>query len=271
MNGERATFFAFTWPQSTGGHARIVNRTTLDLIKALRARGTAVVIEPDDGTPLHYIVQKGELAFLSDPTFAFLVGIPVGVVVNLFSSWLYDRLQRRGAKHDQPSCIVIRIDEPDRTIFCSHTGAALSRGHAEHVFELLKSTAETMTAVRLAHAAGDGRFPVCVEHTAQIVGWAELSEDSRGLKAKTEIQDEETWRRLHSGELRGASIAGIATQSECSICKKDYSECPHIAGVIYAGQVCVNTIKQLDLSEVSLVQEPINQECLIGLSFTRNA
>jgi len=266
MSTERATIFAYTRPLNDGGHTRLVNRTTLDLVKALRYRGSEVVIEPDDGTPVHYLVRKGEPSLLADPVIALLANIPISVAASLFANWLYDRY-RGGDRQTPPSCVVLRIDHASGPSFYSAAGAPVSPEAAERVMQLLREFSHTLIAIADARAAGDGRFPVCVEHTSHIAGWAELSEDAIGLRMSAEITDSQTWRRIRSGELRGVSIGGIATRSECSICGADYSECPHISGVEYDGQMCINTIKRVDVAEVSLVREPVNQDCLLDLSF----
>jgi hypothetical protein len=38
------------------------------------------------------------------------------------------------------------------------------------------------------------------------------------------------------------SVTGIAKKTECSICKKSYIECNHVAGNEYDNKSCYNTI-----------------------------
>ena len=59
------------------------------------------------------------------------------------------------------------------------------------------------------------------------------------------------------------SVTGIATKTECSICKSDFVYCEHISGEKYDGKKCYNTIVETDYVESSIVKEPINSQCLI--------
>ena len=47
--------------------------------------------------------------------------------------------------------------------------------------------------------------------------------------------------------------------SECSICGSEYGECNHVVGRAYMGEMCVRIIKDFELREVSLVEEPANK------------
>lgn len=104
----RATFYAYTYLYSDGSQVRLVSRTTLDLLKALRAQGAEVVVLPDDGTPIHYLVRKGESSLFTDPVFVYLVGIPTSVITSLFAAWLYER--RRRARQPEGESEIILSD-----------------------------------------------------------------------------------------------------------------------------------------------------------------
>lgn len=58
-----------------------------------------------------------------------------------------------------------------------------------------------------------------------------------------------------------ASTGGIIKKSICAICKTDYEECYHIKGKMYNGELCVREIHEMDLEEVSLVENPANKLC----------
>lgn len=47
--------------------------------------------------------------------------------------------------------------------------------------------------------------------------------------------------------------------SECSICGGEYGECDHVVGRAYMGEMCVRIIKDVELKEVSMVEEPANK------------
>jgi hypothetical protein len=49
--------------------------------------------------------------------------------------------------------------------------------------------------------------------------------------------------------------------SECSICGTEYRDCKHIKGRIYNGEFCIRKIKDIDLKEVSVVEDPADKRC----------
>lgn len=58
-----------------------------------------------------------------------------------------------------------------------------------------------------------------------------------------------------------ASTGGIVKESRCTICKLDYEECDHIKGKMYNGEICAREIHEMELEEVSLVENPANKLC----------
>jgi hypothetical protein len=225
---------------------------------------------PNDGTPIYYLVSKGEPSILGDPLFAYLVGIPTSVITSLFANLLYEK-RRRARNSEGESGIVLAIEKDGNVLFYSETGTPLPQIHAERILKQLASLAETLnTALRSRAMDPQHRFPIYLDHTDKIIGWTHLQEDDHGLKMKNgTFHDPTTWDLIDSGKFRGFSIRGIARESECSICGKNYSECNHISGLEYNGEVCVNKITNIDLAEVSLVREPVNQDCLIDLRLNR--
>lgn len=63
------------------------------------------------------------------------------------------------------------------------------------------------------------------------------------------------------------SVGFVVVRAECSICEEEYDECDHIKGKAYMGRICSRRIKEAQLQEVSIVDEPANKLCRI-LSFT---
>lgn len=59
------------------------------------------------------------------------------------------------------------------------------------------------------------------------------------------------------------SVGGIIKKSECSICHKDLDTCDHLKGKLYWGELCYRVITEMDLEEVSLVENPANKLCRI--------
>lgn len=59
------------------------------------------------------------------------------------------------------------------------------------------------------------------------------------------------------------SIGGIVRKAECSICQGEYGQCDHVKGRPYMGEICARVIKEIDLKEVSLVDDPANRHCRV--------
>ncbi len=59
------------------------------------------------------------------------------------------------------------------------------------------------------------------------------------------------------------SVGGIIKKSHCSICKQNFSECEHIKGKLYNGELCCRVITDIELEEVSFVENPANKHCRI--------
>ncbi len=97
------------------------------------------------------------------------------------------------------------------------------------------------------------------------LGWCSLYADDDGLKAEGMITDKVIKRRIKQKRLNGMSVTGIAKKTECSICKKSYTECNHVAENEYDNKGCYNTIIETDFVETSIVKEPINSECLVNI------
>jgi hypothetical protein len=119
---------------------RVVSRETLHLIKLLREQGITVVVEPDDGTKLNYSTEKGLTEFLADPVHALAVGIPVGIVVNMISSWLYDRVKRKPV--DDEVNVVIEVEDKGKRIRYSHSGKPISEKRFQSMLRVLERRAE---------------------------------------------------------------------------------------------------------------------------------
>lgn len=109
-------------------------------------------------------------------------------------------------------------------------------------------------------------YPIYLEHTHKIVGWGNIPPiKDKLLVSPLEITDSATKQKMQKGEIKGLSVGGIVKQSECSICKQDYTKCNHIAGKRYGSKKCTNYITAIDLVEISLVKEPVNPEAIIKL------
>lgn len=58
----------------------------------------------------------------------------------------------------------------------------------------------------------------------------------------------------------GATIKG----GKCSICKKPFSDCNHIEGFVYWGQLCVRVKwETVEVNHIAMVEEPRDRRCII--------
>lgn len=59
------------------------------------------------------------------------------------------------------------------------------------------------------------------------------------------------------------SAGGIIKKSHCSICNEKYGKCNHLKGKLYNGELCCRMITEMELEEVSLVDNPANKHCRV--------
>lgn len=71
----------------------------------------------------------------------------------------------------------------------------------------------------------------------------------------------EAYERLLFPKMMFASVGGIIKQTKCSICGNSYEDCDHMKGKMYGGELCVREIHEMQLEEVSLVENPANKMC----------
>lgn len=71
----------------------------------------------------------------------------------------------------------------------------------------------------------------------------------------------EEYEKLLFPPMFFSSIGGIIKKSHCSICNENYSNCNHIKGKLYNGELCVRVITEMEIEEVSLVEEPASKHC----------
>jgi len=244
---------------------RVVSNQTLHVMKYLRSQGHQVVVDPDDGRPLAYTTEKGG-GFLADPTIAFLVGIPVSVATGLFSAWLYDRIRRR-REHASTNVVFVTL-EGGELLGWNVDGLPISPGQLQQILSAGRRSAEIFYQSRLAVAPDPKHpLPIQLEHTGRIVGWAanlEFDDDSRTVKVVgVKIVDPLVEEALRKKELTGFSVAGVARETTCSVCRGSYVECDHIATQWYGGDRCTARIMRFMLAEISVVSDPINPGAVI--------
>lgn len=241
----------------------MISREALDLMKALRESGYAVCVDPDDGTALNYSTEKGLRDFLSDPLYIILVGIPISVVANIISSWLYDRFKR--VPSAEQASIVLETDEHGSRIRYDHTGRPISEKRFQSILKVFERRAQRYEQSQTIAPPDPTRpVPLFLEHTTKLVGWGRASQDEKGLRLDdVQIIHKKTLKAMNKGDLQGLSIAGLIYDSVCSICGCQYVECNHIAGKEYNGKGCLNRIEGILLAETSLVKQPIQPKARI--------
>ncbi|MBA5793916.1 MULTISPECIES: hypothetical protein [unclassified Flavobacterium] len=77
------------------------------------------------------------------------------------------------------------------------------------------------------------------------------------------------YEKLLFPKLHFHSVGGIIKNSHCSICNKKSGNCQHIKGKLYNGELCTRNITEMELEEVSFVENPANKHCRI-LSIEQN-
>ena len=79
----------------------------------------------------------------------------------------------------------------------------------------------------------------------------------------------EQYEKLLFPNLYFQSVGGIIKESHCSICNQKSGKCDHIKGKLYKGELCTKVITDIQLEEVSLVENPANKHCRV-LSIEQN-
>lgn len=72
-----------------------------------------------------------------------------------------------------------------------------------------------------------------------------------------------SYEKLLFPDLYFQSAGGLIRKSHCSICGESFSKCDHIKGKLYMGELCCRIITEMDLEEVSFVENPANKHCRV--------
>jgi hypothetical protein len=79
----------------------------------------------------------------------------------------------------------------------------------------------------------------------------------------------ENYENLLFPHLFFQSTGGIIKKSHCSICKEKSGKCKHLKGKLYNGELCCRIITEMELEEISYVENPANKHCR-ALTITKN-
>lgn len=240
---------------------KLITRDTLILVKELRSQGYKIVIEPEDDRPIEYLYKKGLTQLFADPINVILIGIPISIVTNIISNKIQKLID--GEEKIDKSNINIKIDNSNNVY--NYLGEPQDKDNVKSIIKRRKEDKEGFNKrFEIKSPRGDYPIPIFLEHKPRIVGWCKLWSDEIGLKSEGFITDKIVKRRISQNRLNGASVTGIATKAECSICSLNYVECNHIAGEKYNNNICSNFIIKTDFVETSIVKTPINSQCLLG-------
>jgi hypothetical protein len=242
---------------------RVISRDALHVTKLLREIGFSVIVEPDDGSKLNYSTEKGLKEFLADPIHVLIVGVPIGVVIDIFSNWLYQRFNR--IPNSQEVNIVLEVDEHGTRIRYDHKGKPLSDKKFQAILRLFERKARRYEESQRIKPPDPLRpVPIFLEHSDKLVGWGRTSLDEKGLRLNDVLMThKKTLKRMEEGTLAGLSIGVLIHDSTCSICNGQYVDCNHIAGQLYDGEECTNRIEGVSLAETSLVSKPVQPRARI--------
>jgi len=243
--------------------SRVISREALHIAKLLREGGYSVLIEPDDGTKVTYTTEKGLKEFLAEPVHMLIVGIPISVVVNILSSWLYQRFQRIPTTEEVN--IVLEVDEQGSRIHYNHKGEPISEKKFQAILRVFERKAQRYERSQAIAAPDPTRpVPIFLEHTDKLVGWGRVAKDEKGLRLNdVQITHKRTLKLMEEGELGGLSVGVLIHDSTCLICNRQYVDCNHIAGQLYDGKECTNRIEGVSLAETSLVKKPVQPRATI--------
>jgi hypothetical protein len=237
---------------------RVVSRENLHLIKILRLNGFKVSVQPENGTKLCYLAQKGVREFLSDPIVALTITTYLSILTSILSSWIYDKLKRQ--PQEDETNIVLEVDEDGRRVRYNQSGKPISNERFQSIIDLMKHRAEQYgDSLKIEPPDLSRPYPIYLEHSSQIIGWAgKLHKEEDGFKLHgVRITDEQARLRIQFDDLTGFSIGGIIQKSTCSVCKQDYVECNHITGNYYDEKECTVRIDKILIADFSIVQNPV--------------
>jgi len=242
---------------------RVISREALHVAKLLRESGHSVVIEPDDGSKLNYTTEKGLKEFLADPVHMLIVGMPIGVVVHILSTWLYQRFKRIPTTEEVN--IVLEVDEQGSRIRYNHRGEPMSEKKFQAILRVFERKAQRYEQSQAIAAPDPIRpVPIFLEHTDKLVGWGRVARAEHGLRLNdVQITHKKTLKRMEEGTLGGLSVGVLIHDSICSICNRQYVDCNHITGQLYDGEEWTNRIEGVSLAETSLVKKPVQPRAKI--------
>lgn len=155
---------------------------------------------------------------------------------------------RKSAEALKAERVVVQDDESANKLFCYQT-----------IIDTLSN--ELQMWVALKDNKPDLAWTCLVE--AQMAASHALSVHSVALDLNLERhldRLDELEKRLFPPQIF-SSVGTVIKHSYCSICKADYGDCNHIKGRVYKGEMCTRVIDDVELREISIVNEPASKHC----------
>lgn len=249
---------------------KVISRETLILIKKLRQEGVEVEVLPNDKRPLYYTFRKGFIDYLQDPITAYLINVSTSFVINIITSIIYEKAKNRAERKrlltKNADKILIIQNEKLNEYYSIHQ-KKLNKKAKKKIIELQKKKElEYFETTISSPPNSDLPYPIFLEHASRIVGWGKLRvANDKLLLDDFLFTDNSIYGLIEKEKIKGLSVAGLATKATCSICKLNYVTCNHIAKEVYNDRICTVTIERSLLSDISLVEKPINQNCIIRI------
>lgn len=112
---------------------------------------------------------------------------------------------------------------------------------------------------------------VCIKEDLMAEAWAHLvrAQVILGTLIRNHPFDESqldgqmnrlgSYEKLLFPKMFFQSTGGIIKDSECSICHQNLNVCEHLKGKLYMGELCCRIIKEVELEEISTVDNPANK------------
>lgn len=246
---------------------RLVDKGTLELIKYLRIEGYNVIVKPENDQPVQYIFKKGFHEFFADPVYMYFTGAATSIITTLVTNSIQKIIDkwRNGNTNTNTNNIIIINNSTHETI--NFLNKHIPRNEIADKRRKVKKKIQGFTkCFSKVSPFPELPTPIFLEHKPMIVGWGRLNVNNEGLVIeKSIIIDKNVRKKIKSGKIKGASVTGISEKSICNICKSNYVECNHIAGDIYNNIICANELHDSTFVEVSLVNIPINEKCIIQM------
>ncbi|MFT3908347.1 MAG: hypothetical protein QM737_02890 [Ferruginibacter sp.] len=262
MNDNIVYIESFNAYESRYPNRKIVTREVLNLIKTLREAGHTVIVKPEDDRPIEYLFKKGEISFLTDPANQVIISFVTSMAGTLITNWIQKLIDKNSNKEKANNSIIV-IDNSTKIIKNSFN-KTLSRSElADAKTKRKKVSKEYEESINAEPPYANLPWPILLNHKPPIIGWCRLAESNKGLEIEDGYIKKKYHAKIEKGNYKGVSITGIAAESKCSICKKDYVDCNHISGKKYDGVMCTHELVRNDIIEVSVVKEPINKGTFI--------